>query len=82
MTDKETEAAEPCKPFMPIVGDVAMLKSGGPAMTVIGLPAPGGDQDVLCQWFNPLDHCCCEKRFLVIALVACDCAKGWQPLKA
>ena len=34
------------------VGDVVMLASGGPYMTVVGLD----DNDVSCTWFNDEDH--------------------------
>lgn len=35
------------------VGDVVTLKSGGPKMTVSGMPVPGEDINTLhCQWFD------------------------------
>jgi len=46
---------KPKKPFAPGEGDLVMLKSGGPSMTVairVG-PAPQGikETDVLCMYF-------------------------------
>lgn len=36
----------------PQIGDTVKLKSGGPAMTVAGLPVPGEEPDsVRCEWF-------------------------------
>ena len=50
-------------------GDVVKLKSGGPPMTVSGLPA--GNSSVLpCSWFDGADVK--HSTFMPAALMPCD----------
>lgn len=50
------------------IGDVVMLKSGGPKMTVIELPWDGQPELVACVWFDSIgcDH---FRRFLPKVLI-------------
>jgi len=38
------------------IGDVVMLKSGGPLMTVENIGDYGGKQKALCSWFHNNKH--------------------------
>ncbi len=38
------------------VGDVVILKSGGPPMTISESPSRLGDSYIQCHWFDPKDH--------------------------
>jgi uncharacterized protein YodC (DUF2158 family) len=58
----------------PKTGDVMMLQSGGPSMTVMeqdgygaGNPAPRYKDQVLCVWFDEQGHCH-ERLFALEAL--------------
>ncbi len=42
--------------FDPKAGDVVILKSGGPPMSVSESPSRLGNEYVQCHWFDPKDH--------------------------
>ena len=48
------------------IGDVVVLNSGGPAMTIVDFTGPAGDKSYfVCSWFDEMDHECrshfCDK---------------------
>lgn len=81
----ETNPPEPKPqdlPYAPKIGDVVVLKSGGPAMTVRALNVPGELASVKVRWFSPIDHTVSEDTFLLSDVMLCvdKCdAKAWAP---